>query len=73
MMEYVLETENLTYRYNSRQVKPSLNNVNVKIRKGVRTVILGANGAGKSTLFYHFNGIFKPESGVVMRCRLPWG
>ena len=65
MMEYVLETENLTYRYNSRQAKPSLNNVSVKIRKGVRTVILGANGAGKSTLFYHFNGIFKPESGVV--------
>ncbi len=66
MMEPIFETKGLTYKYNSRQEKPSLDSVDVKISKGARTVILGANGAGKSTLFYHFNGIFKPASGEVL-------
>ena len=65
MTECIFETENLVYSYSSKQTKPSLDNVSVKIHKGVRTAILGANGAGKSTLFYHFNGIFKPVSGTV--------
>jgi len=63
--DYIFETEGLTYKYSSRQEKPSLDDVNIKIKRGVRTAILGANGAGKSTLFYHFNGIFKPMSGTV--------
>ena len=65
MSDYIFETESLTYQYNSRQTKPSLDNVNIKIKRGTRTAILGANGAGKSTLFYHFNGIFKPKEGTV--------
>ncbi len=65
MTDYLFETENLTYSYSTRQPRPSLDSVNIRIRRGVRTAILGANGAGKSTLFYHFNGIFKPVSGTV--------
>jgi len=62
----LFEVKDLTYKYNSRQTKASLDNVNLKVEEGRRTAILGANGAGKSTLFYHFNGIFKPSSGVVL-------
>lgn len=66
MDDTLFETRGLTYSYSSRQARPSLNDVSIKIRKGVKTVILGANGAGKSTLFYHFNGIFKPKEGEVL-------
>ena len=66
MSDYILETEDLVYSYNSRQTRPSLDHVSIKIKRGVKTVILGANGAGKSTLFYHFNGVFKPKEGKVL-------
>lgn len=65
-MGYLLQTTDLTYRYNSKQKKPSLRDVSIGITEGRRTVILGANGAGKSTLFYSLNGIFKPVSGQVL-------
>ena len=65
-LENVIETDNVTFYYDNAE-KPSLSNVCVKIRKGVKTVILGSNGAGKSTLFYQFNGVEKPEKGVGSR------
>lgn len=61
----LFETENLEFSYNSRQSRPSLDNINIAIHKGVRAVVLGANGAGKSTLFYQLNGVLKPKKGVV--------
>ena len=64
-MENVIETRDLVYTYEGSR-KPSMDNVNIKIRRGVKTVILGANGAGKSTLFYHFNGVAKPGKGEVV-------
>lgn len=59
-----IETIGLSFLYSGND-KPSLDNVNITIRKGVKTAILGANGAGKSTLFYHLNGVFKPSEGTV--------
>lgn len=61
----LFELRDVSYRYNTRQERPSLKEVSATIAGGRRTVILGANGAGKSTLFYHLNGIFKPEKGEV--------
>ncbi len=63
-MEYILETKKLSFFYKGRD-KAALEDVNIKIRSGVKTVILGANGAGKSTLFYHFNGVYQPSTGLV--------
>jgi cobalt/nickel transport system ATP-binding protein len=60
----VIETESITYYYEGSKT-PSMKGVSISIKKGVKTVILGANGAGKSTLFYHFNGVVKPKEGVV--------
>lgn len=65
MTDNMLETEELTFYYEGND-RPSMDSVSIKIRKGVKTVILGANGAGKSTLFYHFNGIFRPADGRVL-------
>ncbi|MDD3379234.1 MAG: ABC transporter ATP-binding protein [Candidatus Methanomethylophilaceae archaeon] len=60
----VFETQDLCYKY-SRNKNLSIDHVNIKISRTKKTVLLGANGAGKSTLFYHFNGVFKPSSGIV--------
>ena len=64
MSDGIIETVDLTYWYAGND-RPSLDKVNITIKKGVKTIILGGNGAGKSTLFYHFNGVFEPSSGKV--------
>lgn len=62
--ESILAVEDVSFAYqNGLQV---LRAVNMEIKKGSRTVILGANGAGKSTLFLHLNGILKPQQGRVL-------
>lgn len=63
-MTYIFETEGLNHTYKGNKTQ-ALKDVNVKISKGKRTILMGANGAGKSTLFYHFNGVLKPSSGTV--------
>jgi len=61
--ETILETKNLSYRYEGG--KQALKNVSVKIPTGCKVAFIGPNGAGKSTLFMHFNGILKPTEGEV--------
>ncbi len=66
----LLEMKDVTYTYEGSKV-PSLKDVSLTIRKGVKTAILGGNGAGKSTTFYHLNGVAKPESGTVLYRDVP--
>lgn len=42
-----------------------LKNINLTVKKGEITAILGVSGAGKSTLFMLILGIYKPISGTV--------
>lgn len=63
--DYIIEARDIVYKYKENK-KPSMNHVSIGIKRGVKTILLGANGAGKSTLFYHFNGVFKPDSGKVL-------
>lgn len=65
MNQEVIKTESVEYTYKGETYR-SLDKVNLTIRKGVKTVILGANGAGKSTLFYTFNAVIKPDEGKVL-------
>ncbi len=65
MNDCVIRTEDVRFNYEGEN-RPSLDGVSICIRKGVKTVILGANGAGKSTLFYNFNGILYPDKGKVL-------
>ncbi|ABK61447.1 energy-coupling factor ABC transporter ATP-binding protein [Clostridium novyi] len=64
MKEYILETKNLSFKYEDGT--NALNNISLKIEKGKKIAFLGVNGAGKSTLFLNFNGILKPSSGEVL-------
>jgi cobalt/nickel transport system ATP-binding protein len=59
----IIETKNLSYSYDNKE--NALSNINISIKKGEITAILGGNGAGKSTLFLNLNGVFTPSSGEV--------
>ncbi len=59
-----IEITELCFGYDPRSL--ALKNVNMNIKKGSLTAILGCNGAGKSTLFLNLNGILKPRSGKIL-------
>ncbi|WP_319005543.1 ATP-binding cassette domain-containing protein [Pararhizobium sp. YC-54] len=43
-----------------------LRNINIEIKKGEITVIMGLSGSGKSTLIRHLNRLIDPTSGEVI-------
>ncbi len=67
----MIKCENLTYAYPASdeeqtvKVKNVFENLNLEIKKGSFTAILGHNGCGKSTLAKHFNAILLPTGGKV--------
>ncbi len=68
-MEDFIKTEDLEYYYSGEDVGirlPALRGVNITVKEGTFTVILGHNGSGKSTLAKHFNAILLPEGGRVL-------
>ena len=42
-----------------------LNNINVDIKSGLITVIMGLSGSGKSTLIRHLNRLIEPTAGAI--------
>ena len=54
--------KDITKAFGSQKI---LQNVNLSIEKGQKTVVLGQNGAGKSSLMRIILGEFKPNSGEV--------
>ncbi len=64
-MPIILENVNFSYSRKTPLETPALRNINLRIEKGEFVGILGEKGAGKSTLTKLFNGILKPETGVV--------
>lgn len=42
-----------------------LNNLNLEVKDGEITALVGANGAGKSTLIRLIAGLYKPNSGII--------
>lgn len=59
----MIETVNLNFEY--KDEKKVLKNINLRVKKGFFTVILGKNGSGKSTLARHFNALLEPTEGTV--------
>lgn len=63
MNAVLLKLEHISYRYPDGTA--ALTDCSLAIKRGKRTVVLGANGAGKTTLFLHLNGILRPTSGSI--------
>ncbi|SMB91691.1 branched-chain amino acid transport system ATP-binding protein [Desulfonispora thiosulfatigenes DSM 11270] len=58
----MLELKNITTHYGSIRI---LRDVNLKVKKGEITCLLGSNGAGKSTTIKTIIGLVKPSSGEI--------
>jgi ABC-2 type transport system ATP-binding protein len=62
MSEYVIETVNLTKKYDGFT---AVNNLNLRVEKGEVFGLLGPNGAGKTTTILMLLGLTDPTSGKV--------
>ncbi|NLM51329.1 MAG: ABC transporter ATP-binding protein [Firmicutes bacterium] len=60
---------NLNFTYSNGY--QALIDINLNIKKGKKTAILGLNGSGKTTLLYHLNGMHLPQTGSVEVFNLP--
>ena len=61
-MSYVFEVENLTTGYESARI---IEDLNVSIKSGKVTTIIGPNGCGKSTFLKTIGRILKKERGEI--------
>ena len=72
-MKEIVSVENLAFRYQGMDGAPDVTvfeNLDLSIKEGSFTAILGTNGCGKSTLAKHFNSILLPSGGKVYVCGL---
>lgn len=60
-MEHVVELQNVSKSFHGF----SINNVDLQIKKGFITGLIGANGAGKSTVLKMMMNLVKPDQGEV--------
>jgi len=58
----MIQVKNLSFKYEEHGV---LTDINLEIKEGSFTAIIGANGSGKSTLAKHFNALLLPTKGAV--------
>ena len=72
-MREIISAEGLAFRYPGLDGAPEVTvfeNLNLSVKEGSFTAILGTNGCGKSTLAKHFNSILLPSGGKVYVCGL---
>lgn len=69
-MDPIIKAEKLTFEYESLEEGgekiTALNGVDINIKKGSFTAVLGRNGSGKSTLAKNFNALYVPSGGRVL-------
>lgn len=61
MTDNIVTVRNVTFTYNDAP-KPALKNINLDIKRGSWTAIIGHNGSGKSTLARLLNGLLVPDN-----------
>ena len=58
--EAVIAVDGLTRRFGP---KAALDDVSLRVPRGIVFGLVGANGAGKTTLIKHLRGLLKSEAG----------
>ncbi|MBR5012112.1 MAG: ATP-binding cassette domain-containing protein, partial [Clostridia bacterium] len=62
----MIEINGLYYSYeDADNYSAVIENLNLNIKRGSFTVILGHNGSGKSTLAKLLNGLYRPTGGSI--------
>jgi len=64
MSSIILEARDIRYRY-PRGLE-AICGISFHIRKKEKIALVGPNGAGKSTLLTMFNGMIRPDSGIML-------
>lgn len=64
MSNIILEARDIRYHY--PRGPEAIRGISFHIRKGEKIAIVGPNGAGKSTLLTMFNGMIRPETGMML-------
>ena len=65
----ILEIDGISKRFHGRGDQESflvLEDVDLEVKRGKITALIGANGAGKTTLFNVISGFSMPDSGSIM-------
>lgn len=62
MPDNIFEIKDLSFSYGNNKV---INGLNLKIKEGKITTLIGANGCGKSTLFNLMTKNIKPDNGKI--------
>jgi len=64
MSSIILEARDIRYRY--PRGMEAICGISFHIRKKEKIALVGPNGAGKSTLLTMFNGMIRPDSGLML-------
>jgi cobalt/nickel transport system ATP-binding protein len=64
MSSIVLEARDIRYRYPRGQ--EAIKGISFHFRRGEKIALVGPNGAGKSTLLQMFNGMLRPDLGLML-------
>jgi cobalt/nickel transport system ATP-binding protein len=64
MSSIILEARDVHYRY-PRGLE-AIGGISFHVRKKEKIALVGPNGAGKSTLLTMFNGMIRPDSGIML-------
>jgi cobalt/nickel transport system ATP-binding protein len=71
MSSIILEARDIRYRY--PRGMEAICGISFHIRKEEKIALVGPNGAGKSTLLKMFNGMIRPDSGLMLFANQPIG
>ncbi len=64
MSSIILEARDIRYRY--PRGMEAIRGISFHIRKKEKIALVGPNGAGKSTLLTMFNGMIRPDTGIML-------
>lgn len=65
MIEDIIKIENVKFKYDKEDSSYAVDGVNLNIKKGEFTAVIGHNGSGKSTLAKLINSILLPTEGKI--------